>query len=63
MLVESEVAPVMQVLSAGGVQVTALHNHMAGEEPRIFFMHFWANANAVQLARVMHEALGHMAVR
>lgn len=62
-LVESEVAPVMQVLSAGGVQVTALHNHMAGEEPRIFFMHFWANANAVQLARVMHEALGHMAVR
>jgi hypothetical protein len=62
-LIESEVAPVTQALLRNGIQVTALHSHIMGEEPRLFFMHFWANANAVALARGLHEALGLMKVK
>jgi hypothetical protein len=62
-MVGSEVDPVLRALRAGGVEVTALHNHMIGEEPRLFFMHFWANANAVQLARTLRSALDKMKLR
>ena len=56
-LTESEVAPTMKALLAGGVEVTALHSHMVHEEPRLFFMHFWANDDAVKLARGLRAAL------
>jgi hypothetical protein len=36
---------------------------MLGEEPRLYFMHFWANDDAVKLARTLHGALGHTKVR
>ena len=62
-MVGSEVDPVLRALRAGGVEVTALHNHMIGEEPRLFFMHFWANANAAQLARTLRSALDKMKLR
>jgi hypothetical protein len=47
----------------GGIAVTALHSHMLTEVPRLFFMHFWANDEALALARTLHAALGHMKVR
>jgi hypothetical protein len=50
-------------LQEGGIAVTALHSHMLGEEPRLFFMHFWANNDAANLTRTLHAALGHMKVR
>jgi hypothetical protein len=62
-LTADEVNPVIKSLTDGGVEVTALHSHMLGEEPRLFFMHFWANDNAARLARTLHAALGHMKVR
>ena len=62
-LTAEEVNPVIRSLRDGGVAVTALHSHMLGEEPRLYFMHFWANADAVTLARTLHGALGHMKVR
>jgi hypothetical protein len=34
-----------------------LHSHMLQEEPRLFFMHFWANDNAIQLAKGLRAAL------
>ena len=37
--------------------MTALHSHMLMEEPRLFFMHFWANDNAVKLAKGLRAAL------
>ena len=58
-----EVNPVVRALRAGGIEVTALHSHMLGEEPRLYFMHFWANDDAVRLAGVLRSALGRMAVR
>jgi hypothetical protein len=45
------------VLRANGIEVTALHNHMLDDEPRLFFMHFWANDDAQQLAKGLAAAL------
>ena len=56
-LVAREVNPVLRALRGHGIQVTALHNHMLTEEPRLFFMHFWANDNAVALARGLRAAI------
>jgi uncharacterized protein DUF1259 len=56
-LLASEVNPVIAALRANGIEVTALHSHMLDEEPRLFFMHFWANDDAVKLARGLKLAL------
>ena len=52
-----EVNDVIRTLRQGGIEVTALHSHMLTEEPRLFFMHFWANNDAVTLARTLRAAL------
>jgi hypothetical protein len=56
-LLASEVNPVIAALRANGIEVTALHSHMLMDEPRLFFMHFWAQDDAVQLALRLREAL------
>jgi hypothetical protein len=56
-LAVGEVNRVIQALRAGGIQVTALHSHMLTDEPRLFFMHFWANDDALKLARGLRAAL------
>ncbi|MFL6278160.1 MAG: DUF1259 domain-containing protein [Blastocatellia bacterium] len=53
----SEVNAVIRELRKGGIQITALHSHMLDESPRLFFMHFWANDDAVKLARALRAAL------
>jgi hypothetical protein len=60
-MVSSEVNPVIKALRAGGIEVTALHSHMLDEQPRLFFMHFWANDNAIKLAKTLRTALDEMA--
>ncbi|HEX6574738.1 MAG TPA: DUF1259 domain-containing protein [Gemmatimonadaceae bacterium] len=57
-----EVNKVIRALQANGIQPTALHSHMLDESPRLFFMHFWANANAVTLAKGLRSALAEMNV-
>jgi hypothetical protein len=59
-LTADEVLPVMRSLRASGIDVTALHNHMLDDEPRLFFMHFWAEDDAVKLARGLADALSHV---
>ena len=59
----SEVNPVIRALREHGIEVTALHSHMLMEEPRLFFMHFWANDDALQLARGLRAALDRTASR
>lgn len=56
-LIGTEVNPVIKALGDHGIIVTALHSHMLTEEPRLFFMHFWANDNAVKLAKGLRAAL------
>jgi hypothetical protein len=58
----SEVNPVIRALRENGIEVTALHSHMLTEQPRLFFMHFWANDDAQKLARGLHAALDRMNV-
>lgn len=62
-LAASEVNPVLQALRANGIEVTALHNHMLDDQPRLFFMHFWANDEAQKLARGLRAALDRVAVK
>lgn len=52
-----EVDRVIAVLREHGIQVVALHNHLTDEEPRLFFMHYWANDAAAKLARGLRAAL------
>jgi len=56
-LLPSEGNQVISALRESGIQVTALHSHMLNDEPRLFFMHFWANDDAVKLARGLKAAL------
>lgn len=62
-LTADEVGPVAAALREGGIAVTALHSHMLGEEPRLYFMHFWAVGDAESLARTLRAALGRMKVQ
>ena len=59
-LIAKEVGPVMQALKTNGIEVTALHNHMLDDEPRLYFMHFWANDDAKKLAQGLKAALSHI---
>lgn len=52
-----EVEPVLAALRGGDIEVTALHNHMLNDQPRMFFVHFWANDDAVKLAHGIRAAL------
>jgi hypothetical protein len=56
-LLASEVNPVIRTLRNNGIQVTALHSHMLDDQPHLFFMHFWANDDALKLARGLRSAL------
>ena len=56
-LTAGEVTPVMRTLRDNGIDVTALHNHMLDDQPRVFFMHFWANDDAAKLAKGLRAAL------
>jgi hypothetical protein len=60
-LIADEVNPVIKALRANGIEVTALHSHMLDEQPRLFFMHFWANDDAIKLAHGLRAALDKMA--
>ncbi len=56
-LAEDEVTPVMTRLREEGVSITALHNHVLDELPRVMYMHVYARGDAAQIARKIHEAL------
>jgi hypothetical protein len=62
-LLASEVNPVIRALRSNGIAVTAVHSHMIDEEPRLFFMHFWANDEVTRLARGLRAALKQTASR
>jgi hypothetical protein len=56
-LSSDEVNPVIKALRANGIDVTAVHSHMLDEQPRLFFLHFWANDDALKLAKGLRAAL------
>ena len=56
-LTGNEVQGVIKALRGNGIEVTAVHSHMLDEQPRLIFMHFWANDDAIKLAKGIREAL------
>jgi hypothetical protein len=56
-LLAGEVTPVTKALRENGIEVTAVHSHMLTDDPHLFFMHFWANDDALKLARGLRGAL------
>ena len=60
-LTGEEVNPVIRTFRANGIDVTAIHSHMLDEQPRLFFVHFWANDDALKLAKGLREAINKAA--
>jgi len=58
----NEVNPLIRALRAGNIEVTAIHSHMLDEQPRMFFIHFWANDDAQKLAQGIRTALDTTAI-
>lgn len=56
-MLAKEVNPVIRALRIHGIEVEAMHNHMLFDEPHLYFMHFWANDDAVKLAQGLRAAL------
>lgn len=52
-----EVGPVLKALRDSGIQAVALHSHGLDDNPRLFYTHFWANDDAVALAKALRAAL------
>jgi hypothetical protein len=62
-LAAQEVNPVIKALQANDIQITAVHSHMLAEQPRLFFLHFWANDDALKLAKGLRAALDQVDVK
>ena len=56
-LTEDEVQPVLRLLQDGGIQVSAVHNHLIGEKPHVMYVHMDGHGDAVQMAKAIHDAL------
>src|SRR6266487_1872897 len=56
-LAEDEVAPVMKALQDGGVEVTALHNHLNGESPKVMYLHMGGHGDPVKMAMTIKHAV------
>ena len=52
-----EVQPVLHALRKSGIHIVALHNHMIGEQPAFYFLHFWGKGSTQELAKGVRAAL------
>jgi hypothetical protein len=57
-LLEAELTPVLTTLVAGGMEISAVHNHLVNESPHVIYLHFSGHGDAVALARTLKQALG-----
>lgn len=62
-LTAGEVNAVISALEQNHIAITALHSHMLTEEPRLFFMHFWAVGSPASVAGGIKAALSHVATK
>ena len=62
-LIGNEVNSVIRALRDNGIAITALHSHMLTDSPHLFFMHYWADDDALKLARGLRAALDKMNVK
>src|SRR3974390_2567634 len=57
-LLETEINPVMLKLMEGGLEITAVHNHLLRASPATFYMHVGGHGDPVKMAAAIHDALG-----
>jgi hypothetical protein len=62
-LISSEVNPVVKTLQQRGIAVTAIHSHMLDDDPRLFFLHYWALGNASEVGTGLKAALEHLNIK
>lgn len=62
-MLDYEVTPVLKALRANGVDVVAIHHHMTGTDPPVFFLHFWGKGSAQKLATAFRAALDRTSAR
>lgn len=62
-MLEPELQGVLKALRAAGINIVAIHQHMAGESPRVLFLHFWGVGPAESLAKGIKNALDTQKVR
>jgi len=60
-LLGAEVGPVLRELDQAGIEVTAIHNHLAGEVPALTYVHFHGEGTALSLAAALDRVLQHSA--
>jgi len=60
-LLETELTPVLTALQAGGIDISAIHNHLVNESPHVIYVHFSAHGDAVAIAASLKKALGQTA--
>lgn len=61
-MLDGEVTPVLKALRANGLSVVAIHNHMSGTQPMVYFLHYWGTGSAEKLAggfKAALDQLGH----
>jgi Domain of Unknown Function (DUF1259) len=59
-MLSGEVTPVLKALRSNGLNVVAIHNHMTGTEPAIYFLHYWGTGAAEKLATGFNAALNEL---
>ena len=62
-MVDNEVTPVLKALRANGLDVVAIHHHMTGTQPTVFFLHYWGKGDAQKLARGVKAAVDQLGKR
>src|SRR2546421_6945547 len=56
-MLESEMQEILKTLRHANINIVAIHSHMAGEQPRILFLHYWGVGPAEQLAKAVMSAV------
>jgi hypothetical protein len=59
-MLSPEVTPVLKALRANGLNVVAIHHHMTGTQPAIYFPHYWGTGPAEKLANEFKAALNEL---
>jgi hypothetical protein len=59
-LVASEVDPTVAALRVHGFEVTAMHQHMIGDDPTLYYVHFWRVGSPADVASGLRDALSHV---
>src|SRR5512138_407443 len=62
-MLDYEVTPVLKALRANGIDVVAIHHHMTGIDPPVFFLHYWGKGSAQKLATAFRTALDRTGAR